>query len=166
MIQTITNRVISGEITVARRYIFLMIGGNQVFRAKKTVVHNELNMLIMCILGKTPVAKIFVASVLRWPAKDHYAKDYIRNFNIFLCAAVKKIQKQVTRIFYVLVQLQFQAQHEYNCLFESDLLQLNVFGKMRLKRALLEGAGFMQSKSEHSCLATFISYVIFHKVIS
>ena len=64
VIQTITNRVISGEITVARRYIFLMIGGNQVFRAKKTVVHNELNMLIMCILGKTPVAKIFVASVL------------------------------------------------------------------------------------------------------
>ena len=60
----------------------------------------------------------------------------------------------------------FQVQHEYNCLFESDLLRLNVFGKMRLKRALLEGAGFMQSKSEHSCLATFISYVIFHKVIS
>ena len=28
--QTITNRVISGEISVQRRYIFIMIGGNQV----------------------------------------------------------------------------------------------------------------------------------------
>ena len=143
VIQTIINRVISGEITVARRYIFLMIGGNQVFRAKKTLVHNKLNMLTLCVLGKNPVAKIFVAGVLPRPVKDHYAKDYIRDFNRFLCAAVKKIQKQYTRIFYVPAQLQFQARHEYNCLFESNLLQLSVFGKMQLKRALLEGAGFI-----------------------
>ena len=142
--QTITNRVVSGEITVMRRYIFLMIGSNQVFRATKAKIYNDLNMLTMCISNKNTVAKIFVAGVLPRPAKDEYAKYYIITMNRFLAAAAKKIQKQNTRVFYIPVQLQFQDPKEYDYLFEEDRLQLNCFGKMCLKRALLEGAGFIQ----------------------
>ena len=142
VLQTITNRIVSGEIDVSKRYIFLMVGGNQVFRAVKTIIANELKMLSQCIIGRNPVAKIFVAGVLPRPSKLH-AKFYITRFNRFLAAGVKKIQKDNTRIFYIPVQLQFHAQHEYNYLFDSDMLTLNVFGRMRLKRALLKGAGFI-----------------------
>ena len=133
VIQTITNRIISGEITVRRRCIFLMISSNQVFRATKTVVQNELKMLILCILGKNPVAKVFVSGVMPRPAKDQYAKNYIRDFNRRLSGTVKKIQKEVTRVFYIPVQLQFMVKEEYSYLFQQDLLTLNAFGKMHLK---------------------------------
>ena len=45
VLQTITNRIVSGEIDVSKCYIFLMVAGNQVFRAVKTIIANELKML-------------------------------------------------------------------------------------------------------------------------
>ena len=142
--QTITNRVVSGEITVARRYIFVMIGGNQVFRASKTGVARELRMLVECITGKNNVAKIFIVGVLPCPGKPH-AVYYIKQFNRYLAAATKKLQKQFTRTFYILAQLQFIAKREHPYLFTSDSLMLNEFGRMRLKRVMMEGAGFITS---------------------
>ena len=139
--ETITNRVGSGEITVARRYIFLMIGNNQIFRAVKTAVQRDLRFLITCIIGRNLVAKIFISGILPRPGKPH-ARQYVKNFNRYLAAAVKKIQKEVTRVFYIPVQIQFIVEVEHPCLFDENG-SLNEFGRMHLKRVLLEGAGFI-----------------------
>ena len=144
VLQTIFNRILSGEIIVSKRYIFLMVGSNQVFRAIKTKIHNELELIINAIVAKNQVAKIFIASILPRPAKDEYAKVYIMKMNRFLSASVKKLQRKHSRVFYVPVQLQFQKKEEYRLLYQQNMLQLSEVGVMRLKQALVAGAGFIQ----------------------
>ena len=141
-IQTITNRVVLGEITVMRRYIFLAIGANQVFRVQKQIICKEIKFLVLCILAKNPVTKVFISGVLPRLGKLH-AKTYIHDFNRYLAAAIKKTQKEVMHMFYIPMQLQFQDPAEASCLFEQDLLRLNEFRRMRFKWVLMQGAGFI-----------------------
>ena len=53
------------------------------------------------------------------------------------------MQKQNTRVFYIPAQLHFHVEKEVSYLFNSDKATLNEFGRMRLKKALMEGAGFI-----------------------
>ena len=72
-IKTLCNRVKSGEAIVNRRYLFVMIGANQVFRAIKSSTYQELKMLIQQIRIINNQAKIFICGVLPHPlhAKNH-----------------------------------------------------------------------------------------------
>ena len=91
--ETVANRIVSGEITVLRRYIFLAVGGNQVFRATKTKIFTQLKDIVMFTLAKNTVAKIFIAGVLPRPNRIH-VKEFIKKYNRYVAAAVKKLQKE------------------------------------------------------------------------
>ena len=144
--QTICNRINKNEIDVNKRYIFIMVGKNQVFRAVRTKVYKEMFDIIKAIVIKNPMAKMFIAGVLPRPACNQLAKPKIIAINRFLASAVKRIQKTVPRVYYLPVQLRFQAESEFEVLFGPDGIHLSDFGARRLKQVLLEQAGFIRNE--------------------
>ena len=66
-------------------------------------------------------------------------------FNCFLCTSVKKFCKLDARILYLPVQIHFHNKTEFAVLFNDDGITLNEVGRMRLKRMLMELAGFIRN---------------------
>ena len=141
---TLRNRVETGEAKVDKHYIFVMIGANQVFRATRVLVVQEVKALAYSIFVRNANAKVFFVGVLPRPSHNMIAKPRITEFNRFLNTAMKKIKKQFSRIFYLPAQVKFHNETEFNVLFNEDLCTLSLFGRMRLKKVLFEEAGFIK----------------------
>ena len=122
-----------------KRYVFIMIGSNQVFRAKKCQIFQELKLLMLAILAKNPIAKVFFGGVLPRPNNNEVCKPVITSYNRHLSAAVKRLQKEFTRVFYIPCQVFFQQESEFDVLFEQGL-HLNEFWKNEVETGSL-GAG-------------------------
>ena len=145
-INTLYNRVLSGEATVGRRYIFIMIGANQVFRAIRSETFKALKQLIVAIFSKNAPSKVFFAGVLPRPAHNAVAKPKIMEFNRLISTSIKKLKKHFPRLFYLPVQTHFHNEAEFDVLYNQDQVTLNEFGRLRLKRLLLEQAGFIRNQ--------------------
>ena len=122
-----------------------MIGKNQVFRAIKSKTYQDIKQLTTAIVARNVSCKIFFGGVLPRPSHNLLTKPRIRDFNRSLCASVKKMQKTITRVFYLPVQLQFMSESDFSALYKQDGIHLNEFRRMRLKAALLEQASFIRN---------------------
>ena len=145
VISTLVSRIEKQEISVNFRYVFFMIGKNQVFRAIRSHTYQEVKKLVSAVLQQNDMAKIFFGGVLPRPVNNALAKPRIKAFNRFLATSVKKLQRSFLRVFYLPVQLRFTAEHEFNILYKTNRIHLNEIGWMRLKAALLEEAGFIRN---------------------
>ena len=67
-------------------------------------------MLVLSIKMCNPRSKVFVVGVLPRPSYNAIAQPKVRDFNRFLAASVKKMQKHIDRLFYLPVQLHFQSE--------------------------------------------------------
>ena len=143
--ELLRKRVESDYVDVMKRYIFLLIGGNIVFSptVSRTTVQQQISMLLYAIYSRNPVAKIFFGGILPQLKFQHFGRKKVVAANRHLAAAIAKLSKYFPRIKYVPVQLQFHAGFD-KVFFDQDGLALNDYGYMRVRTALLEGAGFLQ----------------------
>ena len=146
VLKTIPNRIENNQIQVQHRYVFLGVDANQVFRATRAGTFQQIKVLITAIRNRNQNGKIFMVGVLPRPSHNELAKPYIKDFNRFVAASVKRLGNQFARLVYILVQIWFQQVHEFHALFQEDMVRLNEFGRMKYKRVLLEQAGFVKNK--------------------
>ena len=141
---SLQEKIENDAVNIYKRYIFLVVGGNNCYNIKKTEVFHQIRMICYAIFSRNEVAKIFFSGVLPQFKLLWMSRQQITQYNRYLCAAIKKLQKEFPRVCYIPSQLRFHDIQPANFFFE-DTNSLNEYGCLRLKNALLEGAGFVSS---------------------
>ena len=135
------------DLDVQKRYIFFMVGHNQLLTATKGIVVDYVRELIYEVRAKNPGARIFFSALLPRPIDNDTIKPLIVKFNRFLFAAVQKAARTHQRIKFLVLQHHF-IQHSSPLLdlFNSDHVTVNEEGAKTLKAALFQLAGFAVNK--------------------
>ena len=134
-----------GAVVCDRRYVFILLGHNQIVQCERNIVKKLFHGLVDLIRSKNRLAKIFVAALLPSPSKK--AKQNIVKFNRSLSEAINARNKTDSRIIFLPVQHAFtefgRMKSEY---FNKDATSLNIQGTMTLTKEMFRLAGFTENK--------------------
>ena len=136
------EKIEDNSIDIQKRYIFILVGGNDFGTYTKMEVWQHVKMIAYAIFSRNPVAKVFWSGILPQYDGISCTKDHIIKFNRRLCAAICRIKKEFERCYYIPTQLRFHGPTDGR-FFDDNIL--NQYGCLRLKMGLLEGAGFIQN---------------------
>ena len=98
MVQSVISVIHNKQITVDRRYIFVVLGHNQLHMAERAVVGDMFQELIGLIRDLSPIARIFVSALLPRPVDNAMVKPLIVKFNRALSVVIGKIAKRDERV--------------------------------------------------------------------
>ena len=145
-VQSLTQSIIDNRVTVDRRYIFLLVGHNQLRTATKSSIFQSYLQLIKQIRAKNSLCKIFISSLLPRFVDNEDIRPLIIRYNRRLLEAVGRIAVQFGRVQFISVQNTF-VHHSLPIrkLFDADGFTLSLAGVVTLKGALLQAAGFKRN---------------------
>ena len=145
---TVIQGIMNGSIVVNFRYMFLMVGHNQVLSAKKSEIIQVIHDTVQKIRSINLEARIFVCSLLPRPIDNHDIKPHIVNFNRWIVMAVNRVSKAYFRVHHIPTQHSFiRAGKPKQELFNEDRITLNKAGALLLKEKMFEIAGFRKNVS-------------------
>ena len=141
------DNIMSDNIIVNRKYIFLQLGGNQIRSANKESVFNALLKVVLAIREKNKESRVFVVGVLPCPVEDVNAKPLVMMFNRRLLNAVERVDEIIHKVKFIPAHLSFidgqgPKLHLFN---EDDKLTLNSVGAALLQAVLFKHAGFVRN---------------------
>ena len=79
--QSVIQSVKEGSITVDRRYIFLVLGHNQIHQVSKSLVSQAVQQLVKVIRARNTTVKIFFAALLPHLVDNQVVKPLIIKMN-------------------------------------------------------------------------------------
>ena len=142
-LQSLVWDVQHDNLIVDRRYIFLVIGHNQLWTITKGIVVDTLMELVEEIRGRNQAGRIFVSAVLPRLVDNELAKPRLVKLNPALFAAVRRISVKHQKVNFLAVQHHFLIGSIPNQeLFMEDKIMPNEKGARVLKAALFNLAGF------------------------
>ena len=142
-LQSVAWKIQHDVLIIQRRYIFLLIGHNQLWTATKGTIQDAVAEIVDEIRCRNPAAHIYFSTLLPRPIDNIEAKPKIVKFNRNLFQAVKKVQQKFTKVQLLSVQHQFIVNSAPDVsLFNTDRLTLNTRVAQRLKSALFTCTGF------------------------
>ena len=98
MLQSLVWALQHDELDVQKRYVFLLVGHNQLLTATKGIVTDYVLELISEVRAKNQGMRIFFSAILPRPIDNGTIKLCIVKFNRFLFAAVQKASKNYQKV--------------------------------------------------------------------
>ena len=142
-LQSVVLSLQHNNLDVQKRYIFILIGHNQIMSSTKGTVADAVAEIVQEIRFKNQSARIYFAAILPRPIDNDNTKPLIVKFNRNLFAAVARVSKTIKKVKFLVVQHRFiHHSKPVTGLFNSDLITLNEAGAKTLKSSLFELAGF------------------------
>ena len=139
--QTVLQKILDGEVTVQRKYVFIQIGSNQVQLGTRSMVYRLIGRIVQAIRQVNKNARVFFVGVLPRPIDNEQVKPKICEFNRFLAGAVKNVKDGMVK--YVPIQIHFlRGQLPRMEFYQPDRVLLNKEGAAQLRKRLFEAAGF------------------------
>ena len=141
---SVINNISTGSLTVQCRYIFLVLGHNQVWSITKQELTRKSLELVVLIRSLNAECRIYFTPALPRPVDNEVAKPCLVKYNCNLFMAVRKMESQLNRVHFVPIQHAFIGEDSKPILayFNEDLVTLNKVGAACLKMKLFEYAGF------------------------
>ena len=141
---SVVDAINDGSLVVERRYIFIMLGGNQLRSADKTKVFRSVMELVVAIRDKSKESRIFIISVLPRPVDNQEVKPLLVKFNRWLASAASWLENIFGKVKFLPVHTRFiDAEGPILDFFKEDQLTLNEAGAKLLKMTIFEMAGFV-----------------------
>ena len=100
-IEYLINGVKTGTITVARRYVFIVIGHNQIWSLSKQQIIRQVLELAVAIKNNNSDCRIYFSALIPRPVDNEQAKLQLVKFNQSLHLAVNKAKKVLNRVHFL-----------------------------------------------------------------
>ena len=134
------------SIKIDKKYVFIALGSKQVYMGTDAQIKTDILRLVDVIFEQNSGAKIHFLPVQPRLADNHYAKQYIVQFNKQLSAAVKVMKSQNLNVVFLPIQNFFLVNGIPDLkLFEPDKLMFSSAGCRLFKHKALAVAGFKQN---------------------
>ena len=144
VIQAIKN----GTIKVDFKYIFIVLGHNQVRSTCREMLCTLVESLVAEIRLRNTDSRIFISALLPRVVDNLEIKVHIVNFNRWLAAVVRKVGSTFFRVHLLAVQHEFLDQGTpIQRLFHEDGVTLSATGAFLFKKSMFEMAGFKMNSS-------------------
>ena len=145
--ESVLADIISGKIIVDRKYVFILLGHNQIRTSTKSSIKWSIFNCIEQIRIINAQSRIFFVSLLPRPVDNQVTKLLITKFNRALAGSVNVASKQFKRVRFVAVQHEFVHNSiPLDKLYNQDKFTLSLAGLALLKNKVLLGAGFVKNQ--------------------
>ena len=144
--QSVIKQLAVGLIDVSKKYVFIVLGNNQVRTANRNAIISLIDTLVTDIRKENQDTKIFFAGVLPRPVDNKELKVALVNINRWIALAVARVVRSQPRVHYLAVQHKFlENGTPITHMFDQDGFMLSPAGAALLRRSLLEMAGFRKN---------------------
>ena len=144
--QSVLMQIKLGVVNVQRRYIFILLGHNQLCTVKKSWVKDMVRQFVVHIRSMNTVSKIFFVALLPRLVDNDTAKPKLIKFNRCLAAAVTAVALDYDRVSFIPVQHEFHHNSlPLKNLYNPDGFTLSHAGLVLLKKKLFHFAGFKKN---------------------
>ena len=141
-----TERIKQSQIITDKKYVFVALGSKQVYTGQERQMRSDVHNLVNTIIDVNAWVKVFLLPVLPRLVDNHYAKQYIIEFNKILSNAVKAMKNQGLQVNFLPIQNQFIVNGlPDERMFEPDGLTLNTEGCRLFKHRVFVAAGFKKN---------------------
>ena len=141
--QSVIKQIAEQQIVVDKRYVFLVLGHNQLRSVTRSLLLDFVYTLVANIRHVNQQARIYFNAVLPRPIDNDEVKLILIGFNRWLATAVNKAGRVFGRVHFLPVQHAFINEGiPIQQLFDDDGFTISHLGASLLRRKMFELAGF------------------------